>query len=223
MRPEIENTPIPEWMKKLPRDKRGYPIPYIALIDKEGTAHFTVNEEQRRQEVIKEELCGICGRKLLRWRALVGGPQSAFLEDGAYLDPAMHVECVTYALKVCPFLAMRSFNKRIEGKTINPSKLEPGIHVAVDEKMVEKRPLLFVMVVHMKCDPIYFGYGPTVQYVKPRKPYVRVEYWQHGQQLDNDVGEARVKEILTEVLVREYAEASPRAEEAAVSAILQSR
>lgn len=224
MRPEIKNTPIPHWMKHLKRDRRGYPIPYIVLIDKEGKPHFTINEESRRQEVIKKQLCGICGRKLVRWRALVGGPVSAFLEDGAYIDPPMHIECAHYALQVCPFIAVPSYVKPIDDKTLDMDKLESDMCILIDNTTIPGKPFtgLFVMVVHAKADYIHFGQtSQVVQYIKPKKPYIRAEFWQHGKQLDDETGQGLVKQALEEHLAKQLPDANRQYEEVLVQSILQ--
>ena len=102
------DVPIPERMQHLDRDGRGYVIPWTVFRDSKGKAHFTINDENRRQTVIGRDCCPICAAKLLRGRWFVGGPGSAFHERGAYIDPPMHRECVVYALKVCPYLAFMS-------------------------------------------------------------------------------------------------------------------
>ena len=40
-------TPVPKMMRTLPRDARGYPIPFIVVIDRAGKPQFTINDAQR--------------------------------------------------------------------------------------------------------------------------------------------------------------------------------
>src|SRR5262245_45233713 len=101
--------PIPEQMRALPRDPRGYPIPVTIGRDQNGKPHFVVNDEAERQRVIAHALCSICGERMSRVRWFVGGPQSAFHEHGAYIDPPMHKDCAHFALQCCPYLAMPSY------------------------------------------------------------------------------------------------------------------
>jgi len=75
-------VPIPERMRHLPRDGRGYPIPATVCRHSTGTAHFTINDEHKRQAIIGRDCCPICGGKLLRARKFVAGPPSAFHECG---------------------------------------------------------------------------------------------------------------------------------------------
>lgn len=184
-------------MRKLPKDRRGYPIPYTVLIDDKGLPHFAINEEGRRQRVIKKHLCPICGNKLLKRRASVGGPLSAFHPQGSYIDPPMHVECARYALAVCPYLAAPSYSKRLDAKTIKKDSFNDPRQVllAVDPTMDPNRPQLFVMVTHTHEVYVKVSTG-VIKYVVPVKPYFAVEYWRQGARLPDDVGEAEAKQVL---------------------------
>lgn len=221
MKPEIKNVPLPMWMQKLPRDERGYPIPYIALIDNDGKPQFTVNEEHKRQKVLNKNLCGICGRKLLRYRALVGGPLSAFFETGAYIDPPMHIECCRYALKVCPYLATPSWTKSLGTKKIKQATLDADRLILVDNTMMPDRPPLFVVAVHTKVDFVRYENSKVIQYIKPRKPYISVEYWRQGERLDDQVGEKEAKEFMVNSLAADFDETLNDIGQSNVQAILQ--
>lgn len=72
------NTPIPFRMSHLEVDPRGYPIPWGVYRDPTGRAHFQINDDVRRYQAIKDNLCPICGTSLFRGRWFVGGPISAF-------------------------------------------------------------------------------------------------------------------------------------------------
>lgn len=172
-----ERVLIPDRMARLDRDKRGYPIPVSVYRDSAGRPHFTISNEQVRQRVITEDCCPICGGKLTRGRWFVGGPQSAFHVRGAYIDPPMHNECAHYALKVCPYLAAQSYARRIEDKTLAPGETPPML---IDPTMDPQRPDYFVAVMAVKQDLICLGNTDFVQYIKPRRPYSRIEFWKHG-------------------------------------------
>lgn len=194
----VTDVPIPIWMAKLPKDKRGYPIPVNVLMDDESRPHFPVTDERKRQDLILKDKCAICGGGLLKRKALVGGPRNAFQEKGAYIDSPMHIECAHYALQVCPYLAAPHYNKLIDFKKVDPSKFEGGIVVGTDDRVEPKRPDLFVMVICTKIAHIKDG-PRFVQYLKPVQPYHAVEYWQHGQQLSDAEGYAMTAELLEEV------------------------
>lgn len=176
-------------MRHLPLDRRGYPIFMGTWIDAKGQAHFTINDEVKRQRHITDDLCPICGQKLLRGRWFVGGPGSAFHDQGSYIDPPMHAECARYSLQVCPYLAVPSYGKRIDARKVD--RREAAQHVFLDPTLDPQRPPLFVAVMASGARHIMgemamshkgkmVGKMPFVQYVKPHRPYIRVEFWQHG-------------------------------------------
>jgi hypothetical protein len=179
----IKQIPIPERMRHLPLDHRGYPIFYGAFIDVDGTPHFTINDERKRFLMVRDDLCSICGGKLLRGRWFVGGPASAFHDKGCYLDMPMHDECVHYALRVCPYLAAPNWASEI-GQA-KAKQLKQGV-VLIDETMIPGRPPVFVAV--MAVGQKMVG-EETGRYVKPSRPYRKVEYWQNGQQLPDNTGD----------------------------------
>lgn len=175
-------------MNALQRDERGYPIPYVVLRDTTGRPLFTANDHRKRWESAKENRCAICGTRIkgeLLW--FVGGPMSAFHEHGAYRDTALHHECMSYAMQVCPYLALRSYQGRIDDKTIDYDKLESNL-MFYDPTMIPERPALFVAVGSRKqilC--IWPGMSPEERIhanVRPERPYVEIEYWQDGIKLD---------------------------------------
>lgn len=197
---KLEQVEVPIWMRKLPKDRRGYPIPHIVKVDNQGRPHFTINEESKRQEVIKKDQCSICGSKLLTRRASIGGPAAAFHPHGAFIDTPMHLECARYALQVCPYLAAPHYTKRIEDKTFNYEKNTSEI-IAMDPTMDPKRPILFCMVIHTGQRKIMGNILGLqyVQYIKPKRPYFAIEYWREGEQLTNEDGEGLAKQALLQV------------------------
>jgi hypothetical protein len=174
-------------MRALARDRRGYPVPFNVLRDSDGLPHFTVNDSIRQARCLKEKRCAICGARLGKPMWFVGGPRSAFHKYGAYLDSALHHECMTYALRVCPWLAAPKYLGRIDDATVDYTKL-PEHAVILDYTQIAERPVVFVAVgatgqTIMERD----GLEPPV--VKPSRPYVAVEYWQHGEQLPEERGQ----------------------------------
>jgi hypothetical protein len=182
-------VPIPARMKALDLDSRGYPIPWGVFRDRAGRPHFTINEESKRVLALVGDLCPICGRALLRRRWFVGGPRSAFDPHGAYNDPPMHRECMRYALKVCPYLAAPRYGRRLDTATLAADEIERRIFL--DATQIAERPVLFVAVMADRQDLI-----PPLYYVRPRKPYLAVEYWQTGRELPAQQGERIVREAL---------------------------
>ena len=177
---------IPDRMKHLERDPRGYPIPWGVYRDGNGRPHFQINHEARRGRAMRDDLCPMCGKPLWRGRWFVGGPMAAFHPLGAYADPPMHAECARYALAVCPYLAAPHYGRRIDDKTLKGGHAAP---LLADWTMVGigRRPEVFVcaMATGQKITPGTFN-------IIPRRPFVRVEYWQRGRQLAQQEGEELV-------------------------------
>jgi hypothetical protein len=99
----IDHPTIPEAIRKLPRDARGYPIPFAQFRAPDGTPDFRVIDQQRVQRCIKDRLCGICGEVLNYWIVFIGGP--ACKASHLYADPPMHPGCAAFAAIACPFVA----------------------------------------------------------------------------------------------------------------------
>lgn len=175
---------VPELMQRLDRDGRGYPIPFSAFIDSQGTPQFTINDDHKRVRMIRGDLCSICGNKLLRGRWFIGGPGAAFDPRGAYLDMPMHDQCAHYALRVCPFIAAPNYSKRIEDRKLKGA--QPDHVILIDETVEVKRPPLFVAVMAVG-QRMTDGMAPG-SYILPERPYRKVEYWRFGQQLDETEG-----------------------------------
>lgn len=183
---------VPTRMQKLHRDQRGYPIPAAVLIDDHGVPHFTINDEYKRQDHLTNDLCPICGEKLLRGRWSLGGPASAFHPEGAYIDPPMHFECYRYAVQVCPYLAAPNYAKRIDAKTLKSGDVKDTL-ILVDETMIPDRPPLFVGVMHIGQTLNRDTFG-RIRNFRPKRPYRNVEYWSNGVQLSDDEGASIVRQ-----------------------------
>lgn len=179
---------LPRRMRTLARDPRGYPIPFIVLIDKSGQPQFTINDHSRTEECRRKRLCSICGKRFDRnpvtfreefW--FVGGSRCFLHEHGAFLDPPVHYECAEYALRVCPFLAARRYSNRIDDRKLNPANM-PANMALIREKGMQ--PAL----------PERFGLGMTTGYefreTQPNfglyiaDPWQYVEWWRAGEPIN---------------------------------------
>lgn len=172
---------MPERIARLERDKRGYPIPWNVLRGVDGVPIFTVNNDQRHWQAIRQELCPICGERLGRWRWWAGGPRAAFHEHGWYLDLPGHRECIRFALETCPYLAAPSYiPNRID--VPDPAKLLPQQRIMIDQSMDHNRPPLFVAVCADRAE--LQENGPLMlPYTRPLRPVAQYEFWLHGKQI----------------------------------------
>jgi hypothetical protein len=184
---------MPQRMRTLPRDPRGYPVPYLVLLDSDGRPQFAVNDSRRVEESWRKGLCSICGKRLLRtprgqreqW--FIGGSRCFLHEAGAFLDPPMHLECAEYALAVCPFLAARryrsvAFEKRAERITV-----PDGMALVEHEHALPDLPERFGLGITLDVDRHTIGGGSPVYL--PRD-WLYVEWWRAGERISApDTGE----------------------------------
>jgi hypothetical protein len=116
---------LPERMKALPRDDRGFPVPwFVAWIlngvdpakamaddmydvkDKfrpDSTPDFRVIAPRAREVALMERRCWVCGNVLGRFTCYVIGPMCAINRTTS--EPGSHRECAEFSARNCPFLA----------------------------------------------------------------------------------------------------------------------
>jgi hypothetical protein len=112
---------IPRRLKQRPHWK-GLPIPFIATIHEDGTPDFRVTDHHKRLHVIKWKQCQLCGEPLGRYFFFVGGIISA--NQNAYYEPACHLDCLIYAMQVCPFIVGKMEHADLEKvKKDNPDRI----------------------------------------------------------------------------------------------------
>jgi hypothetical protein len=132
---DISRIKVPLYMKSLPRDDRGYPIPYGVTVGTDGKPDFRVIDEAKLVLCIKERRCAICGKVMNGPMAFVGGPRS--IQGHLFTDGPMHPPCAHYAIQVCPFLAAPKF---AYARHINA----PAGHVTKTNELVsDNRPDVF--------------------------------------------------------------------------------
>jgi hypothetical protein len=98
--------PIPSFLRHLPVNSRGWPVPFFAL-DPENLARID-NAKLRRAVV--ERRCWICGHKLRRQVWFVLGP--AQVATRRYREPPVHAGCARFAVTVCPFLTHPDYRRQ---------------------------------------------------------------------------------------------------------------
>ena len=129
----------PKRLKQRPQ-YRGMAIPYIALIDAvTGQPDFRVTDEQKRASVIRNRWCQLCGEQLGKFFFFVGGPEAA--KANQYFEPACHLDCLLYAMQVCPFIVGRSEHADIE----KVAAKHPELTVKADETFSTVRNPLWII------------------------------------------------------------------------------
>lgn len=101
--------PLPDHMKRLQFDDRGYPIPYfVQWID--GKPDFRVLDQEKFARAARKSLCTICGEQLGIYKSFVGGPMNLLqLISG---EPPMHRDCALFSVQACPFLLLPLAKRR---------------------------------------------------------------------------------------------------------------
>jgi hypothetical protein len=117
IRPELE--PLPDRMKDLPLDERGYPVPwFVAWID--GKPEFRAVDPNKFVEAVNQKLCWVCGRRLGNHFCFVSGPMCGITRTTS--EPPSHMECGEWSARNCPFLGNPNAVRR-EDEVINNAKM----------------------------------------------------------------------------------------------------
>jgi hypothetical protein len=114
-------VPIPQMLQARKR-WRGLPVPFVNLIDAQGNPDFRAIDENKRLMCIRSRTCQLCGRKL-KWMVFAGGPPAA--KALLYFEPAMHVDCMLYAMQTCPYILGRS--EKVEAEEVQKRHEGTGV------------------------------------------------------------------------------------------------
>lgn len=126
---ELQKLRIPDAIKRLPRDARGYPIPWFVHVDEHGTPDFRVVRPGGIALAYREKTCWLCGGRMGNNMlfAFNIGPMCAINRVNS--EPPSHRGCAIFAAEACPFLA----NPRMRRDTKNPlpehAQDAPGIPI----------------------------------------------------------------------------------------------
>jgi hypothetical protein len=175
MKSNWREIPVPELMKDLPRDPRGFPVPVIIMRDQDGKFLFTVNNMAVVARCVVQDLCGVCGKKLNGDSWLAGGHKSAFHERGVYNDTPIHHECGVYALQVCPYLVLSAYRSD-QGAVQKLSELYGSTNLFFNRTQDPTKPAFFAFVKISR-------YQTNLGFVVPDRPFLDVEYWTGGEQI----------------------------------------
>jgi len=112
---------LPDRIKKLPLDPRGYPTPWF-VAEVNGVRDFRMADEKKRVKAVKEGLCWLCGETLGAYKAFVIGPMCVVNRNTS--EPPSHRECAEFAAQACPFLILPRAKYR-EGNLPEAAKQQP--------------------------------------------------------------------------------------------------
>lgn len=106
----VSLPPMPETIAQLPRDERGYPVPwFVAWVD--GKPEFRCADAVKLRLAISEQRCWVCGGKFIdSIFAFLIGPMCAVNRVSS--EPPSHPRCAEFSVKACPFLSMPKAQRR---------------------------------------------------------------------------------------------------------------
>lgn len=125
LHPRLIDLDMPERVRRLPRDARGYPVPwFVTWFD--GKPDFRVADAEKVGRAYHRRLCWTCGDPLGRWFTFVIGPMCAVNRVSS--EPPSHHSCARFAARGCPFLALPKAERR-ENNLPDGVAEPPGIFI----------------------------------------------------------------------------------------------
>lgn len=101
--------PLPERMRSLPVDERGYPVPYfVAWVD--GKPDHRVMDGAKLGPAVRHSLCWMCGTRLGRFKSFCIGPMCSITRTIS--EPPSHIECLRFAAQACPWMTRPQAKRR---------------------------------------------------------------------------------------------------------------
>ena len=104
--------PLPERIKRLPKDARGFPVPWF-VVWYNGQPDFRITDADIKLLCITERRCWICGEPLDSEMCFVTPPICAVYRDST--EPPSHRDCGLFAARICPFLTKPRMRRREHG------------------------------------------------------------------------------------------------------------
>lgn len=156
--------PIPKRLEERPRYK-GLPIPYVALIKPDGQPDFRVVFEDNRMQCICLHWCQLCGQLLGKHIFFVGGPECA--KGNLYFEPATHLDCLMYAMQVCPFIAGKMEHAEVEKVRADMKAADPTLEIHIDPTFTTVRSPWWVIKKALSYRTARYE-GSQVIYVMPQ-------------------------------------------------------
>ena len=106
---QVRFDDMPERIRALPKDHRGYPVPYFVAWPN-GKPDHRIMDRAKLWPAMEKKLCWICGQKLGAYLAFPVGPMCVINRNIS--EPPSHLECARFAVKACPFLAIPAKARR---------------------------------------------------------------------------------------------------------------
>lgn len=118
---------MPRRLKQLPITEEGWPQLYFAAII-DGKPDLRIADAEKKARCDSKKLCWICGQPLGRMLVGVLGPMCVITRTTS--EPPQHLECATFAARVCPFLVRPLAKRNTTGVLADPAVREaPGVMI----------------------------------------------------------------------------------------------
>jgi hypothetical protein len=138
----IDYSKAPASIARLPRDSRGYAIPWFVKLYPHGP-DFRVIAEGKIQRAVSGNRCWVCGERLGRYLAAVVGPMCVVNRVTA--EPPSHRECAIFSAQHCPFLSIPRMHRQHHNM---PE------HIAPPGVMIERNPGVCAVYIMRDYAPI---------------------------------------------------------------------
>ena len=168
--PQLNWKTLPFRMKSLPRDDRGYPVPwFVDWID--GKPEFRAMDGRKYILAIRENRCWVCGEKMGTTKVFVAGPMCGINRTSS--EPPNHRECATWSALNCPFLSNPRMVRR-EDERINNAHLRD----AAPGHAITRNPGVAMLWITRQYEVFNDGRGnPLIQMGEPDS----VEWYARGR------------------------------------------
>ncbi len=197
----------PDRIKRMPRDKRGYPI-LFTLARKHGEEYdFTTIDPEKVAECVNRKLCGVCGEKLINgdyW--FISGPLSSDYSF-YFTDPAMHEECARFALMICPWMVLSEYRRSKEASGFVGSVLtdsRPPI-LSLSKACCYRQDQQGGIVAHItKVE--YYHTGRIMSGGQPKREEIDRYILEQRAELFGRVVKAKAQRIINDTLIKQQIE-----------------
>jgi hypothetical protein len=155
MTPDELLRDAPLGVRQLPRDVRGYPVPwFVQWFGDKPDFRFIAKGKFNR--ALAGRHCWICGERLGRYMAFVIGPMC--LINRISSEPPSHRECAEYAATHCPFLINPKMHR--QDHNLPAHQAAPGI-------MFEENPGVCVVMTTREMQVSHLSSGPIIDIGEP--------------------------------------------------------
>ena len=161
------NGPVPDRIARLPRDVRGYPVPFFVEWAG-GKPLFPVMDPDKMKACMRRSLCWICGEPLGAYKAFAIGPMCTVNRISA--EPPQHVDCAKFATANCPFMT-QPLAKRTPMDKFGPVQKPGGV-------MIERNPGVTAIWVTKSFSVIRDAGKPLWRL----GPATTLQFWARGRQ-----------------------------------------